>query len=155
MNYKFTLFFPKNIQEIMTVGQVNHLHLSHLLTFTGQTAFLIPGNLGNLKSSGKQFCQRENLMDLCLILTTHFVHQTILHLCTRFLYSGQVRGGLIEVLHPLFPLLSCRGKEIAGDRRTGAPTKKNQPCCHMFYLVLKKLYLKIQVRSFQQYVLIF
>lgn len=109
----------------MTVGQVNHLNLSDLLTFTGQTAFLIPGNLGDLKSSGKQFCQRENLMDLCLIPTAHFVHQTILHLCKRFLYSGQGRGGLIEVLHPLFlegfSSFPAEGRKLLGTGGLGLP----------------------------------
>lgn len=44
-----TVFFPYKYEKIMTVDQVNHLYPSNLLTFTGQPAFLIRGNLGDLK----------------------------------------------------------------------------------------------------------
>lgn len=120
-----TVFFLKNMKEIMTVGQVNHLHLPNLLTFTGQEAFLIPGKWGDSKSSGKQFCQTQNLMDLCLISTVHFVRSTICMVFKRFLYSGQERGGLTEVPHSLF--LECfssfaaEGRKLLGTGGLGLP----------------------------------
>lgn len=120
-----TVFFLKNMKEIMTVGQVNHLHLSNLLTFTGQAAFLIPGKWGDSKSFGKQFCQIQNLMDLCVISTVRFVCSTIFMVCKRFLYSGQERGGLTEVPYSLFlegfSSFAAEGRKLLGTGGLGLP----------------------------------